>query len=119
VVAPESVSEGVQVGVVVGLDRGDPIVETVSVQDGEDLGELGDAAGERVEVRTAFPGLSQFSLFVVAEVVRVDEDPAGQVAGLGRSGTVAGADPFASGYARPVAQVQQRLAFQLLSPGLR
>jgi len=51
VVALEAVGEGVQVGLVVGLDVGDPVVEAAAVQAGEDLGELGDVPGERVQVR--------------------------------------------------------------------
>jgi hypothetical protein len=36
--------------------RGDPVVEAVAVQVGEDLGELGNVAGERVEVPAALAG---------------------------------------------------------------
>ena len=84
-VAPEATGEGVQVGLVVGLDGGDPVVEAVAVQAGEDLGELGDVPGEGVQVRAAFPGLGEFVFLVVVEVVRVGEDPAGQVAGFRRA----------------------------------
>ena len=64
-VALEAAGEGVQVGLVVGLDGGDPVVEAVAVQAGEDLGELGDVPGERVQVRAAFPGLRELFLLVV------------------------------------------------------
>ena len=79
-----------QVGLVVGLDGGDPVIEAVAVQAGEDLGELGDVAGEGVQVRAALAGFGEPGLLVVVEVVRVGEDPAGQVAGLGGPGTAAG-----------------------------
>jgi hypothetical protein len=45
----------VQVGLVVGLDGGDPVVEPVAVQAGEDLGERGDVAGQGVDVGAAVP----------------------------------------------------------------
>jgi hypothetical protein len=86
VVVLEAAGEGVQVGLVVGVDGFDPCVEAVAVQAGEDLGELGDVAGEGVQVRAAFPGLGEFVFLVVAEVVRVGKDPAGEIAGLGRAG---------------------------------
>ena len=79
-----------QVRLVIGLDGGDPAVELVSVQAGEDFRELGDVAGERVQVGAAFPGLRELGLLLVVEVVRVGEDPAGQVAGPGGPGTAAG-----------------------------
>ena len=44
----DAAGEGVQVGLIVSLDGGDPVIEAVAVQAGEDLGELGDVAGERV-----------------------------------------------------------------------
>ena len=88
-VAFDAVGEGVQVGLVVGLDGRDPVVEAVAVAAGEDLGELGDVAGEGVQVRAACPGLGELVFLVVIEVVRVGEDPAGQVAGLGGPGTAA------------------------------
>ena len=75
-----------QVGLVVGFDGGDPVVEAVAVAAGEDLGELGDVAGEGVQVRAALPGPGELFLLVVVEVLRVGEDPAGEVAGLGRAG---------------------------------
>jgi hypothetical protein len=64
----------VQVGLVVGVDGGEPVVVAVAVQAGEDLGELGDVAGARVLVRAVLPGPGEFLLFLVVEVVRVDED---------------------------------------------
>ena len=90
-VAFDAVGEGVQVGLVVGIDGGELVVEAVAVQAGEDLGELGDVAGARVQVRAVLPGPGEFLLFLVVEAVRVGEDPAGQVAGLGRSGDGGGA----------------------------
>jgi hypothetical protein len=80
----------VQVGLVVGAGGGEPVVEAVAVQAGEDLGELDDVAGARVRVRAVLPGPGEFLLFLVVEVVRVGEDPAGQVAGLGGPATAAG-----------------------------
>jgi hypothetical protein len=88
-VAFDAVGEGVQVGLVVGVDGGEPVVEAVAVRAGEDLGELGDVADARVQVRAALPGPGEFLLFPVVEVVRGGEDPAGQVAGLGGPGTAA------------------------------
>jgi hypothetical protein len=58
----------VQVGLVVGLDGGDPVVEAAAVQAGEDLGEPGDVAGEGVQVRAAFAGPGELFL-LVAEVI--------------------------------------------------
>ena len=75
-----------QVGLVVGLDRGDPVVEAVAVAAGEDLGELGDVPGEGVQVRAALCGLGELGFLVVVEVVRVGGDPAGQVTGFRRPG---------------------------------
>jgi len=46
------------------------------------LGELGDVAGEGVQVRAAFAGAGELFLLVVAEADRVGEDPAGEVAAL-------------------------------------
>ena len=67
------------------------MVEAVAVQSGEDLGELGDVAGVRVQGRAVLPGPGGLVLFLVVEVVRVGEDPAGQVAGPGGPGTAGGA----------------------------
>ena len=92
-VAADAAGEGVQVGLVVGFDGGDPVVEAVAVQAGEDLGELGDVPGECVQVRAAPSGLREFDFLVVVEVVRVGGDPPGQVTGLGRPGTAGGAAP--------------------------
>jgi hypothetical protein len=86
VVAPDAVGEGVQVGLVVGLDGGDPVVEAVAVQAGEDLCELGDVPGEGVQVRAAAPDLAELGFLLVIEVVRVAEDPAGDVTGFRRGG---------------------------------
>ncbi len=41
--------------------------------------------GERVQVRAACPGLRELGLLVVVQVVRVFEDPAGEVAGFRRA----------------------------------
>jgi hypothetical protein len=71
----------VQVRLVVGFDGGDPVVELAAVAAGEDLGELGDVPGEGVQVRAAFPGLREFLLLLVVQVVRVGGDPPGQVTG--------------------------------------
>ena len=75
-----------QVRLVVGLDRGDPVIEAVAVAAGEDLGELGDVPGEGIQVRAALCSLRELGFLVVIEVVRVGGDPPGQVTGLGRPG---------------------------------
>jgi hypothetical protein len=93
VVAVDAAGEGVQVGLVVGLDCGDPVVEAAAVQAGEDLGELGDVAGQGVQVRAAFPGLGEFVFLVVAEVVRVGKDQLARSRALGGPGTAVGAAP--------------------------
>ena len=49
-----------QVGLVIGVGGG-PVVEAVALQAGEDLGELGDVAGARVQVRAVLPGRASFS----------------------------------------------------------
>ncbi len=69
-VVVQAAGEGVQVGLVVGLDGFDPCAEAVAVQAGEDLGELGDVPGEGVQVRAAFPGPGEPGFAVVIEVVR-------------------------------------------------
>jgi hypothetical protein len=45
VVLFEPGGEGVQVGLVIGLDSGDPGVQAVTMQPGKDLGEFADVAG--------------------------------------------------------------------------
>jgi hypothetical protein len=45
--------EGVQVGLVVGLDCGDPGVQAVTMKPGKDLCELGDVAGQGAQVGAA------------------------------------------------------------------
>jgi hypothetical protein len=72
-----------QFGLVVGVGGGELVVGAVAVQAGDDLGELGDVAGVRVQGRAVLPGPGGLVLFLVVEVVRVGEDPAGQVAGPG------------------------------------
>ena len=64
-----------QVRLVVGLDRGDPVIEAVAVAAGEDLGELGDVPGEGIQVRAARCGLRELGFLVVIEVARVGGDP--------------------------------------------
>ena len=81
-----------QVRLVVDADGGDPRVELVTVPAGEDLGELGDVGGERVQVGAAGPDVREVGLLIVVEVGRVGEDPAGQVAGPSAApGTAGGA----------------------------
>jgi hypothetical protein len=63
-VAFDAEGEGVQVGLVVGVDGGEPVVPAVAVQPGEDLAELGDVARARVQVRAVFPGPGEVSLFL-------------------------------------------------------
>jgi hypothetical protein len=60
------------------------------VLSGEDLGELGDVAGECVQVRAAGLHLAELCLLVV-EGIRVAQHPAGDVADLGRAGLTGGA----------------------------
>ena len=56
------------------------------MQAGEDLGEPGDEAGEDVQMLAAFAGFRQFRFLLAVQVVRVGEDPAGQVTRFGRPG---------------------------------
>jgi hypothetical protein len=117
VVGFEAAGEGVQVGLVVGFDGLDPVVEAVAVQAGEDLGELGDVPGEGIQVGAAFPGLREPGLLVLVQGVRVLQDPAGQLAGV-RSGpcnprrltvlAIAGEAPAAVFCALRVARAVQR-----------
>ena len=83
-VVSDAAGEGVQVGLVIGFDGGEPGVETVAVQAGEDLGELGDVGGEGVQVRAPVPDLGERGFLGVIEVLGVGEDPAGDVAGFRR-----------------------------------
>ena len=53
-----------QVRLVVGLDRGDPVIEAVAVAAGEDLGELGDVPGKGIQVRAALCGLRELGFLV-------------------------------------------------------
>jgi hypothetical protein len=76
-VAFDAVGEGVQVGLVVGVHGGEPVVPAVAVQPGEDLGELGDVAGARRPGAGSVPGPGRVSPFLVVEVVRVGADPTG------------------------------------------
>jgi len=46
VVTLDAECEGVQVGLVVGLDGGDPVVESLALAAGEDLRECSDVAGQ-------------------------------------------------------------------------
>jgi hypothetical protein len=93
VVTAEAVSEGVQVGLVVGVDGGDPVVEAVAVQAGEDLGELGDVASEGVQVRAAFPGPGEPGLLVLVQGVGSLRIQLGRSRALGGPGTAGGAAP--------------------------
>jgi hypothetical protein len=85
------VGEGAQVGLVIGVDGGGlVVVEAVAVQAGEDLGELGDVAGVRFEVRQCSRA-GRVSPFPRRRGCLVGKDPAGQVAGLGGPGDGGGA----------------------------
>jgi hypothetical protein len=55
VVVFEPGGEGVQVGLVIGLDGGDPGIEAVAMAAGEDLGESGDVTGQGVQVGGSGP----------------------------------------------------------------
>jgi hypothetical protein len=61
----------VQVGLVVGLDGGDPGIQPVAVPAGEDLGELGDVPGESIQARAAVLDLLELEFVVFIEGVRV------------------------------------------------
>jgi hypothetical protein len=67
----EAGGEGLQVGLVIGVDGGDPRIEPVAVATGKHLGEPGDMAGEGVEVRTAGSDLFDAELVVGMQVVGV------------------------------------------------
>ena len=54
---------------------------------GEDFGELGDVAGQRVQVGAAGTGVVELLFVVRVEVVGVGHDPSGQAADLGRLGS--------------------------------
>src|ERR1700761_3804887 len=57
-----------------------------AVAAGEHFRELGDVAGEGVEVGAPGAGAGELAPGVVVEAVRAGEDPAGDVAGFGRGG---------------------------------
>jgi hypothetical protein len=59
VVAVQAVGEAVQVGLVVGLDRGDPVVELVAAALDKHLGETSDVRGGRGQRRGAVEDLLQ------------------------------------------------------------
>jgi hypothetical protein len=82
VVSTQAGGEGSQVGLVVGFDRGDPVVEPLSLSCCQDLGEGRDMRGEGVEMRAVGAHSCELVAFVVGEAVRVGEQSAGQLAGL-------------------------------------
>ena len=69
---------------VAGAGPGDPRVQLLTVPTGEDLGELGDVRGEGVQVRAVGPDGVEAGLLGLVQGGGVAEDPAGDVADLGR-----------------------------------
>jgi hypothetical protein len=57
----------VQVGLVVGLDGGDPVIELLAVAAGEDLGERDDVAGQGVDVGAAVACVLELGLLVLVQ----------------------------------------------------
>lgn len=67
-----------EVGLVVGLDCGDPVIAPLDVPAGEDLGERGNVAGQGVDVGAAVPCVLELELLVSSRP--------GNLAGSGASG---------------------------------
>jgi hypothetical protein len=65
VVAVEPGDEGAQVRLVVGAGPGDPGVQLLPAPAGEDLGEVGDVAGQGVQVRALGTGAGEAVLLIV------------------------------------------------------
>jgi len=65
VVAFEPGDEGAQVRLVVGAGPGDPGVQPLPAPAGEDLGELGDVAGQGVQVRALGTDAVEAGLLIV------------------------------------------------------
>src|SRR6266545_5815977 len=86
VVAFEARGVGVQLGDVVGLDRGDPGVQAVGVAAGEHVTERGHVIGDRVEVLAAGADLFEPDLFLGVQIVVAAQNPAGDVPHLRRPG---------------------------------
>ena len=84
VVAFEPGDEGAQVRLVAGAGLGDPRIQLLAAQAGEDLGELGDVAGQGVQVRALGPDAGEAGLLVVVQGGGVAQDPARDMADLGR-----------------------------------
>src|SRR6266511_4901628 len=96
VVAFEARGVGVQLGEVVGLDRGDPGVQAVAVAAGEHVTEGGHVTGNRVQVAALAANLFELDLFLGVQVVGAAQDPAGDVPhlrGPGRRGRCAAECP--------------------------
>src|SRR5262249_28457625 len=82
-VALEPGREGAQLRLVISLDGGDPGVQPLASAAGEDLGELGDVAGQGVQVRAAGPHGAEAGPLIVVQGGWIAQDPAGDVADLG------------------------------------
>jgi hypothetical protein len=81
-VTADAVGEGAQFGQVVGLDAGEPGFEFLfALAAGHHLGEAAHVGGEGVQVRASFLDIAQLGLLVLIEVVRVAEQPAGDLPG--------------------------------------
>src|SRR5262249_27155581 len=85
--------EGAQVRLVAGAGLGDPGIELLAAPAGEDLGEFGDVRGEGVQVRALGADAGEAGLCIVVQGGGVAQDPAGDVADLGRRVAARQADP--------------------------
>jgi len=102
-VAADAAGEGAELGHVAGLGSGEPVLEfEQALAAGHDLGEGPDVAGEVVQARA--PGRRGIKACLVGgvEVVGVGEQPAGDLAGLGRRGGGRGLEGVAAGPAAAV-----------------
>ena len=82
-VAADAVGEGVQLGLVVGLDPGEPVFECEqALAAGHHLGETADVAGQGVQVRAAGRDGGEPGLVFGVKAVRAGQQPAGDLAGL-------------------------------------
>ena len=82
-VATDAVGEGAELGLVVGLDPGEPVLEgEQALALGHHLGEAADMPGQGVEVGAAGLDGGEPGLVIRVEAVRAGEQPAGDLAGL-------------------------------------
>ena len=71
---------------VTDIGGGDPGVQALTRPASEDLDGFGDMAGQCIQVRAALLHLLELEFLVLVEGVGVAQHPAGDVAGLRRSG---------------------------------